>query len=814
MLVLVDIKYALRLLFKAPKFAALTLSVLVGGLSISLFTFSFLYSTIYKSIPLAEGDTALAFSTETVGISNNMDPNQVSISAYEFSQMAQTQDTLSEFGIYDSRDVRLSFTDAGKNVPASYVDGGFFRFSRTLPLLGRSIQTEDMKSGAAPVTVVSYETWQNELAANTDVLSMSINVNGELTNIIGVMPRGYNFPGIAQIWLPISQSTINSGPNSSAYFSAYARLKSDVSIEQATTQLTNSLDQLYQQSVSLYDQPEANKKVHLRTYPMDQVNGIGNTIFTFLNIIAWSILALACINVGNLLLARSIDRQKETAIRAALGASTTRLVSQLMWEGIIITVLGGILSVLLVGAALDITDVILHSWMPNAMVFWWHWGMDIETLGMAVGFTLVTIFLSSFLPAWRSANQDINATLRDGTRGAQSKKSGRISRLLVTVQVFLVATLMLIGALSGYISQKFINLEIGDDYTNVMRATVTLPSGKYKTPQEQILLYQNLLSRIKSGPQVVDANVSSYAGYFPLTLAGFDYNDDTEKPNVDTFSVIGNTEFLGVKLIAGRHLNDQDTVNGRRVALISQSMANRYWPGESALEKNITIEIEEKEESLFVVGILSNRINPRSIFGQLDSQDEVYISGLQFIQRVQSIYYKTALSNIKAEEIFYRALFQTDRNIELEQAVRTADRNRNMMRDTMRLTSKITFGTGFFALMLALVGIYGLTANSVAQRTHEIGIRRAVGATDNNIVSMFMIQAIRQLTIGLGLALVVFTLISFGIHEFAEGLLPSYLYFLLALAVTIGLSCIVLLAIYTPTRRAVLMEPSTALRYE
>jgi predicted permease len=811
---ILDIKYALRLLFKAPKFTAMTLSVLVGGLSISLFTFSFLYSTLYKSLPLPEGKTALSFSTETIGISNNIDPNQILVSAYEFSQIAETQDTLSEFGIYDSRDVRLSFDDAGKNVPATYVDGGFFRFSRTSPLMGRSIQAEDMAAGATAVTVISYETWQNELNADNDVLNMSINLNDVLTNIIGVMPRGYHFPGVAKMWLPISQSTINSLQNSSPYFSAYARVKNSVNIEQATTQLSNSLDQLYQQSVDLYDRVEANKVVHLRTFPMDQVNGLGNSIFTFLNIVAWSILALACINVGNLLLARSIERQKETAIRAALGASSKRLVSQLMWEGIIITVMGGILSVLLVGAALDFTDVVLHSWIPNNMVFWWHWGMDVETLGMAIGFTLVTIFFSSFLPAWRSANQDINTTLRDGTRGALSKKAGRISRLLVTIQVFLVATLMLIGALSGYISQKFINLDIGDDYTHVMRATVTLPIDKYTTAQEQVILYQNLLSRIKSDPQVIDANATNYAGYFPLTLSGFDYNDDVEKPSIDTFSVIGNTEFVGVKLVAGRHLNDLDTVNGRKVALISQSMANRYWPGESALEKNISIKTEEKDESLFVVGILSNRMNPRSIFGQLDSQDELYISGLQFIRRDQSIYYKTLLTNIKAEETFYRALFQTDRNIELEQAVRTADRNRNVMRDSMRLVSNVTFGTGFFALMLALVGIYGLTVNSVAQRTHEIGIRRAVGATDKNIVSMFMKQGIKQLTTGLGLALILFALMSFGFHEFAEGLLPSYLYFLLALAVTVGLSCIVLLAIYAPTRRAVLMEPSAALRYE
>ena len=812
MSVLIDIKYSLRLLFKAPKFTAMTLSVLVGGLSISLFTFSFLYSTLYKSLPLPEGETALAFSTDTIGITNNLDPNQNSLSAYQFTQMAKSQESLSEFGLYSSRPVRLTLDEAGKNIPASYVDSGFFPFSRTQPLMGRTIQQHDMAAAATPVAVISHDTWQNEFSASDNILTTPINLNGVLTNVIGVMPQGYHFPDVAKIWLPIAESSLEAQQNSSLYFSAYARLKNDVSHEQATTKLSNALDQLYQQSVALYDQPIANKVVYLRTFPMDQLNGVGNTIFIFLNVVAWSILILGCINVGNLLLARSIERQKETAIRAALGASSKRLISQLMWEGIIITVVGAILSVLLVGAALDFTDVILHSWMPNGMVFWWHWEMDIETLGMALAVTLVTIFLAVFLPAWRSAHQDINTTLRSGTRGAQSKKSGRLSRLLVTVQVFIVATLMLLGSLSGYISQKFINLEIGDDYSNVMRATITLPTNKYKEEQEQSLLFQSLLNSIKNNPSVVDAHASNYAGYFPLTLSEVD--DDVEKPSVDTFSIIGDTEFIGITLIDGRHLTHQDKVGRRDVALISQSMANRYWPGESVLEKKIVLDVNKQMKTFSIVGVVTNRMNPRTIFGQLDSQDEIYISGLQFIQRQQNIYYKTMVSGVNAEEIFYQGLFETDRNIELDRAVQRADNNRNVMRDSMRLASKVTFGTAFFALVLALVGIYGLSANSVALRTHEIGIRRAVGATDKKIVFMFIKQGIKQLAVGLGSSLVVFTLISLVFHEFTSGILPGYLYFALAFCVTLGLSFIVMLAIYAPTRRAVVMEPSAALRYE
>jgi predicted permease len=526
------------------------------------------------------------------------------------------------------------------------------------------------------------------------------------------------------------------------------------------------------------------------------------------------ILLLACINVGNLLLARAIERQKETAIRAALGASHNRLVSQLMVYGIIITVLGGVLSVLLVGAALHYTDTILHSWNDQALVFWWNWGMDKETLLMAIAFTLVTIFLSSFLPAWRSANQDINTTLRDGTRGAQGKKAGRLSRFLVTTQVFLVAILMLIGSMSGYISNKMVNLETGDDYTNVMRARLSLPENKYAEPQQQIAFYQSLMADIKSHPRVIDVLTNNYLGDFPLTLEGVDYTDEKSKPTIDTISVIGKTDTVGVDLVDGRFLNHQDKEGNRKVVMISQSMASRYWPGESVIGKSFQLKINENNEKLFIVGVVTNRINPKSILGKLDSADEVYISGLQFMASFQNLYYLIKGELINTEEIFYQALYKTDRTIDLFYAVQPAEKNRGMMRDIMQLTSNITFGTGFFALMLALVGIYGLTANSVGQRTHEVGIRRAVGATDKSIVNMFLKQGAKQLIKGLGLALILFVLIAFGFNKMSEGIFPTYLYVVLALTVVVGLSTIVMLAIYAPTRRAVKMEPSSALRYE
>jgi len=804
---LIDIKYALRLLFKAPKFTAMTLAVLVGGLSISLFTFSFLYSMVYKPLPLPEAETA-----KSVGIYYQGGINP--ITGYEYLNVKDNLSSFAEFGVYDDRDVRVSVAQSGKNLSASYVQSGFFEFSRTQPIFGRTIQAQDNTVGALPVAVISYQTWKNDFKGDENVLEQTMTLDGTITEIVGVMPEGYRFPNTSLIWLPLTDDVFNISAKASPTFNAYARIKENTTLAQAELELGQAVNQLYQQNVELYDMPAMEKSAQLLSFQSAQIGGQGSIVFAFLNGISWLILMLACINVGNLLLARTIERQKETAIRAALGATTGRLVSQLMWEGIIISTVGGVLSLLLVGAALDYTEIVLHSWLPSGGSFWWHWGMDIETLLMGIAFTAVTILLAAFLPAWRSARQDINTTLRDGTRGAQGKKAGRLSRILVTTQVFLVAILMMIGSISGFIAHKFINLEMGDDYQNVMTTRMTTPENKYPEKAQQLALFQALQEKIEQHPQVVSVVANDWHRGATVTLEGYDYASDEDKPKIDTITVIGDTATVGVNLVAGRQFTHLDKIGSRKTAMISQSMAKRYWPGESPLEKSFQVKINDTNEKVFVVGVVTDRMNPTSLFSTVEYEDEIYLSGLQIISSFQIVYYRILPNTANAEEIFYQAMFATDRSIEMAFSVQKATKNRNMMRDSMGLVSNITFGTGFFGLLLAMVGIYGLTANSVAQRTHEVGIRRAVGASDRNIIQMFLKQGTRQLIIGLGLALAFFTLISFGFHTFTLGLFPVYFYFTVALIVVSGLSIVVMLAIFIPTKRSVKMEPSLALRYE
>ncbi len=802
----IDIKQAIRQLIKAPKFTAMTMAVLIGGLSISLFTFSFFYSTVYKPLPLPDGKTA-----KIVSLWINGDYNR--LTAYDFKAMQSALDSVEELGVFNETTTRLSIEEAGKILESAQVRAGFFEFARINPIKGRTIRQDDTIVGATPVALISEEVWHNELNGIEDIIGNTIFLDGVKTEVIGVMPAGYRFPNIARIWQPLADAVFNIPANQSPTYRTYARLKSGVSIAHAEQEMTQLVRQLHQEKVDLYHVEPADLQIKLLTFQMDQAGGEGGVVFIFINAITWLILLLACINVGNLLLSRILEKQKETSIRSALGAPTHRLISQLMWEGVIVCVIGGFLSVLLVGGALDYTNKLLQSWIPSGGSFWWRYGMDSETLLMAVVYTLVTIAFSTFIPAWRSINQDINSTLRDGTRGAQGKKAGRLSRILVTTQVFLVALLMLIGSISAFIAHSFINLELGDDYSNVISARFQIPQDKYPEDNQLLNVTLNLMSEVKQHPNVDDVVINNWLGAQSIYLNGVEYLNENEVPQVDIIGAIGPLSTVGINLKMGREFTLSDNTNTRKVVIISESMAKRYWPGESPLEQSFTLKLDDEKHQVFVVGVVSDRMNPSTLFGSLDSADEIYVAGTQFISSYQMFYYRILPNTENADEVFYRAMFNTDRNIELTYAVQPAEKNRNKMRESMALLSDVTFSTGFFALLLALAGIYGLTANAVTQRTHEVGIRRAVGATDSSITLMFMKQGGRQLAIGVGFALLFFALLAVGFHRFTEELFPVMTYHGLALVVTVGVSVVVLFAVYMPTKKAIALEPSTALRY-
>ncbi len=806
MSLMLDIKYAFRQVFNAPKFTALTLIVLVGGLSISLFTFSFLYSLIYKPLPVPNGENIFSLSVK-------YDGDRGRLPAYEFLQARKQLTSFSALGAIASTSARLSINDTGVTLNGSYIEQDMFDVTNTAPILGRVFDNSDMQANASPSVVISYHTWVTHLNADPNIVGEKIRLNDILTTVIGVMPEGYGFPVASRIWLPMPHRMLNPEPTDEVYFRTYLTLKPNISIEQAEQEFTQAYTGIYQQSVKLYKKTDALTQGLILTFPHAQTDGEGGIVFTFFNLVAFFILLLACINVGNLLLAKAIEKQKETAIRAAIGAPIKKLTFQIMVGGVLITLLGGLLSLLLVGDLLSFADTTLHTAISDNLPFWWHWGMDWQTVLMAGVFTLVTLFLASFLPAWKIANQDINMTLRDGTRGAQGKKAGRASRMLVTVQIFLISTLILIGSVSAFISHYLLNIETGENLEQVLEGSMYLNSKKYEADEQKHIFFESFIERLNQNEEVSASVARIYRGEATPLLEDFDNIDQQSIAKMDTLSLYGNTDFYGAKLIEGRHLNKSDNQNNRKVALVSESFVKRHWQNQNPLDKPLTFKLNDEEHTVYIVGVVTDKVNTSALFANQDRVDELYVSGYQFPYDYYRIYYKYHGELEQGLEAFYRVAFSLDNTLE-PSYVESALRNQDMMKSAMKLTSRITFIAGGFALLLALTGIYGLTSNAVARRTHEVGIRRAVGATDKQIIRMFLKQGSRQLIVGLSSALFLFGLITFALNNFADGNIPNEIFLMLALVVTISLSVVVMLAIYFPTRKAVAMEPSSALRYE
>ena len=803
---LIDLKCAVRRLFKAPRFTVLTLAVLVGGLTISQFTFSFLYSMVFAPLPFADSEQVVRLQVNQHG--------DRWLPRYEFQQVREDLSSFSEMAVWLDADVRLSRGDSGRTLNGVRTEPSLFSLSRSEPLLGRTLAMDDLRPGATPVVVLSHTLWQGSFNGDPDILGRQLRLDNVLTEVIGVMPPGYHFPVAAQLWLPLPGDQLAVPADSEAGLNGAARLRDGVSIAEAEAELGERLNQVYQQGVRDYRKPAGDLQALLQSLPMAQTGGEGPIVFTFLNLVALFIFLLACINVGNLLLARAIERRKETAIRAALGAPRKRLVLQLMWEGTLIALLGGVIALLLAGAALDGADIFMRSVFPQGIPYWYRWGMNLPTALVGLLFVVLTISLACFVPAWRSSNQDINSSLRDGTRGAQGQTAGRLSRLLVTVQVALISTLMLIGGIAGYLAQSLIHLNPGYNMHNRMVARISLPAETYPSEQAQQAYYLQLLEAMRQRQDILAADISNRLGQLPVAASSDNNSDSKDWPRIDVIAQIGDSAETGPRLVEGRYFDSRDGSNAQKVALISRSMARRYWPEQSAIGERIRIQMKERIETVFVVGVVTDMLNSSLVFGRADTLDEVYVSGLQFFTPYQRINFRSRSDQLpQAEESLYSEMRRLNPSL-LPDSINSASKTAEQFQIVFSTITRITLICGGFALLLAVSGIYGLTANAVAMRTHEVGIRRALGASDRQIVALFLRQGSRQLLLGLGIGLLLFALAAFGFQNFTEGSAPDSLFWGVGVAVSLLLCLVILLAIYLPTRRAVALEPNAALRFE
>lgn len=808
---LFDIRYALRLLLKSPGFTFVTVLIMSCGLALTLYMFSVINTIMFAPLPYPDGKSMVLVNPTVNGVSlsdsglNFMDYSDIKARSIQFEDM----------GYFYAE--RADISDGNKAVSYMAIrnTSELFSYAAVQPFRGRVLNQEDVQSGAEPVAVISYAMWQNYFASDAQLIGRDIRINGIHTRIVGIMPQNFAFPFFHDLWLPSqlepSQYLERKG---APEVSVYARLKPGVTLADANRDLNRVM-----QSLAL-EYPESNKGLSAQVLTF-QENFMGEEttpIFIVMLFAVSFVLLLACCNVGNLLLARTTERSKEIAIRVALGSPAGRLVLQMMLESLFICFLSGVVAILLAAWGLEITNTILPGFVPNKIPFWWQLSLDNVLVLNALVLVIITAVLTSALPAWKIVHGNFNDVLRDGTRGAQSRGASRVSRILVIFEVGLSCSILCISALFALLVYQATRADYGVDTSNYLTAQIHLNANNYPDDASRILFYQRLQDAAAAIPGVESAALTTSAvGQFTVPhqvdvdSSANNRNERWSYPMVNDVQVMpGSLSAMGITPMAGRGFVHGDTQDSQQVVVVSQSFAEQFWPGErDVIGKRLRFRDTDDQRWYNVVGVVPSVIHGRP-FSAFRHRATVYRSLEQ--QPAPSLMLVLRASHPETVgSALINAVRQVDSNLSVNQ-IQTL--NERLARNTagLHFIANLFMLFGLVAMILAATGIYAVMCNLINQRTQEIGLRMAMGATESNLLRMLMIQGGKQLLIGLiiGLPLAFFVAPKLT-RVLGNGNTPFVLLFwMVALMITL----VVALAVWLPSRRATNMSPADAIRYE
>lgn len=810
MLIIKDFKYACRLLAREPGFSLLTILVMASGIGLSLFLFAFFHNLVFKDLPFKDGELLLQVNSTRNGISQ-----WGGLDLHDYFEVRSHLEGVIEFSAYRERSVNVSGRDGARQYSGAIVEPNLFALTRTQPILGRVFNEADSQTGATAAIVVSYELWQNYLGGDPQVLEQMLRIDGTNHHIIGVMPQGYSFPRTADIWAPMQEDAMRMPRGRAGDVYGVVLLEEGISRKDINRQLALIMQRLEQR----YPDTNSGVSAYVTSFPMTAVrDGVG--VVYAMQIAAALIFFLALINAGNLLLSRAVGRGRETAIRVALGAPRIRLISQMLWESIIICVIGGTIGLLVLAWGLEVVERVTLTFFKDKPVFWWSFGINGFTLKLFVVFISVAIVATGLLPALRNSGADFNAVLRDGTRGAVGKKSGRLHRLLVISEIFLSTTVLIAAAAMVVGAYLATHADFGVETDNVLTAKISLPEADYPSRRRQAAFVHTLQSRLENTSGITKVMIgSSLPGEWSwvpaIAIEGVEYlrqgGEDYARANYVSVTP-GTLEKLGVELRAGRYFNGgDDHVDGRTV-IVTESFAARYLNGESPIGKRIRIAESDKKEQewLTIIGVVEH-----TIYGQANDDTGktpvVYRPFSQLPRNYMTVAMRMNTTAEQAARTLRHILASLDPDLPAYQ-VEPYGEIIKRSNGPLSLVSKIFLLMGIVAIVLAASGIYGVMANTVTQKTHEIGIRRALGATDKAINWQFLKMGIRELLWGGIPGLLAGYVMAMAMSRIIG--LQGLALFTIAAVMTALVASVVLVATWLPARRALQMEPGEALRYE
>jgi putative ABC transport system permease protein len=800
-----DVRYGLRMLGKNPGFTITAVLALSLGIGANTAIFSVVNGVLLKPLPYK--DPARLF---VVSLYNEKTQEYFPLCDADFLDWRAQNQAFSDISAFSGTSYTLTGSGAPEQMRGDVVTADFFATLGVKPLLGRTFLPNEDKPGSSPMAVLAYDFWQSRFGADPAVIGRSIVLNGSSTTIIGVMPPHFLPSSEQELWTNlVIKPPQRRGPY---YLMGQARLKPGVTKKQALADLTAIAHHIEAQN------PLTNSHMAFRIIPLEEaiVGNVRKSLLVLLGAVAF-VLLIASADVANLLMARAAVRQREIAVRSALGASRWRLVCQLLTESVLLAFFGGAIGLVFARWGVKILLALGASELPRVGEI----GIDGRVMGFTCLISLVSGILFGLVPALQSGRSNVNEMLKEGGRGGtEGRRKSRLRGMLVVAEVAL-SVVLLIGA--GLMLKSFYLLQDvnpGVDARNVLTARLDLADQKYRDDSRVKAFYHDVLEKVKALPGVEAAglgmsmppNLLEATDYF--TIEGQAVTSERELGIADlVFSSPDYLRALGVPLLQGRFFNDGDREGAPNVAIVSENLARRYWPNQNPIGKRLKTGGPERPKNpwMEVVGVVGNvKYNGLEAAPDMALYEPYQQSSWSTMYLAIRTSYKLQDPTALALSV-QAAVWSLDKDLPVAH-VRTMDQLLSGSVQQPRFRMLLLGIFALVALSLATVGIYGVMAYSVSQRQHEIGIRMALGADCGAVLQLVvregMALALAGVILGVAGALALTRFLSSLLFAVQPTDLATFV------AIPVLLAGVAFLACLIPARKATSVDPMVALRWE
>ena len=799
-----DARYGARMLLKSPGFTAVALITLALGIGANTAIFTVVNAVLLRPLPFPESSRILRVQE----IHGRFGTKPANLTGATFEDLREHAHSFSQTAAYRVFNLNLSDHRAGvapEEITTAFITKDFLALLRVSPARGHPLSDDNFRIGGSRAVLLSHGLWMRHFGGDPNVIDSVVELHGKAYTVAGVMPPGMKFPDDTQAWTALTDADRVPQNRRSHLFTTLARLRDGVSLETARAETTAIAAGIEREN------PNIDPGLVFRIEPLQQniVAGIRPALLMLLGAVAL-VMLIACSNVANLLLSRSVARHRDMAVRAALGASPLRLLRQCMTESMLLAVAGGAL-----GYMVGLGGVrVLATAYPGAIPGLSLPGLDLRIFGFALAASVVAAFLFGTIPAWQFANPNLREQLVEIGRGGDTTERRRARSVLVVAEVA-IAMVLLAGA--GLLIRSFVGLQRVDPgylSDHVAVAQLTLPGAQYATVQQRMQFVDAVLERLRRVPGVQIAAASGTLPLRPLPVTDLELEDRKYEPGNEPSAEIltVNADYfraMGIRALAGRTFDREDTAGHPTAIVINQTTARQFWPNESAIGKRIIMKDWGPPFPGEVVGIVGDVKN-----ASLDAAPvpAVYYSMAQFVQGTLQTYLvvRTEGAPLRLASSIREQVWAVNPN----QPVNVFAMN-DMIADSLQRRRFLLLLLATFAglaLSLAIIGIYGVVSYGVNQRTREFGIRMALGAHPRQVLAMVLRQSSRPLALGVALGLPASLALTRGLKGFLYGITTADP--LTFVATTVLLTGAALVASYFPARRATRVDPLVALRYE